>query len=87
MAAVVVACCENDIQIPCLVFSTLDKAKGFLNGVFGGSRKGKYGLGSRRKRATASVFFKLHYDGCGGVEYYIALEVQEGEPIVAFDLE
>lgn len=95
---VVVGYGPNSVEVPCLIFSTYDKALQYMLEHVGVPRIIKntdipcwnvehWERLEEDDRNEITKFYTKYYDGCGGVYSLMIKEVEEGTPFVGFDLD
>ena len=99
--AALVARGPNDIMIPSLVFSSLEKGLEECKKILGedykthdisGKTMYQWHLLKKEKKykidkEITDQLFTSYYDGCGGIEAVVLREVDEGTPFVAWNLD
>ena len=78
---VIVGLGPNEVEVPCLIFSTKEKA---LEAMGSPGKDGNYWRAADDELIT---FFTHYYNGCGECRAFELREVEEGKPFVGFDLD
>ena len=75
----------NDVKVPCLFFSSKEKAEEYLTSNVP-NWSGDCERDMEDKTVSSKVFTK-YYSGCGECWRFVVEEVQEGVPFVSWNLD